>query len=154
MRSSANTPPIDVIKKYGDLPLVECYAALLNQVFMNILSNAIDAIEIGYKQHQKENSKKLHLPQIIIHSQVVQNDRVLIRIHDNGCGIPDDVVSRIFDPFFTTKDPGKGTGLGLSISYQIIVEKHGGKIECFCELGKDTEFWIEIPIKHVNSIEC
>ncbi|MBW4604440.1 MAG: GAF domain-containing protein [Calothrix sp. FI2-JRJ7] len=148
LRSSANTPPIDVIKRYGDLPLVECYAALLNQVFMNILINAIDAIEIGYKQHQKENSKKLHSPQIIIHSQVVQNDRVLIRIHDNGCGIPDDVVSRIFDPFFTTKEPGKGTGLGLSISYQIIVEKHGGKIECFCEPGKGTEFWIEIPIKH------
>lgn len=92
----------------------------MNQVFINILSNAIDAIEIGYKQHQKENSKKLHSPQIIIHSQVVQNDRVLIRIHDNGCGIPDDVLSRIFDPFFTTKDPGKG-----------------------------TEFWIEIPIKHI-----
>ncbi|OKH56055.1 ATPase [Calothrix sp. HK-06] len=149
LRSSVNTPPIDVIKKYGDLPLVECYAALLNQVFMNILSNAIDAIEIGYKQHQKENSTKLQLPQIIIHSQVVHNDRVLIRIHDNGCGIPDDVVSRIFDPFFTTKEPGKGTGLGLSISYQIIVEKHGGKIECFCEPDKGTEFWIEIPIKHI-----
>jgi GAF domain-containing protein len=153
LRSSINTPGIEVVKKYGKLPQIECYAALLNQVFMNILSNAIDAVESGHKIHQKQSTLEPYLPQIIIHSQIIKDDKVLIRIQDNGCGIPEDAISRIFDPFFTTKEPGKGTGLGLSISYQIIVEKHGGKIECYCEADKGTEFWIEIPIKYVNNAE-
>lgn len=145
---------IEVIKKYGDLPLVECYAAQLNQVFMNLLGNAIDAIETECKEnYSAPNDTKYYRPQIVIHTQVLQPEKILICINDNGCGVCDSVRSRVFDPFFTTKELGKGTGLGLSISYQIIVEKHGGKIECFSEPGKGTEFWIEIPIKHSASRE-
>ncbi|MBF2063704.1 MAG: GAF domain-containing protein [Calothrix sp. C42_A2020_038] len=153
LRSSNNYPAIEVIKKYGNLPQVECYAAQMNQVFMNLLTNAIDALETGYKEHIKNHSSKLYTPQITIQSQVLHNQRILIQIHDNGCGIPKELRSRIFDPFFTTKEPGKGTGLGLSISYQIIVEKHGGTIECFCEHENSTEFRIEIPIQQINSAE-
>jgi signal transduction histidine kinase len=142
MRATPVLPTIEVVKKYGELPKVECYAAQLNQVFMNILGNAIDALEDKCKNRQYKN------PQIIIHTNILDADTIMICISDNGCGISEDMRSRIFDPFFTTKEPGKGTGLGLSISYQIIVEKHGGQIEYFSKQGKSTGFWIEIPIKH------
>jgi GAF domain-containing protein len=145
---------IEVIKKYGDLPLVECYPAQLNQVFMNLLGNAIDAIETECKEnYSAPNDRKYYRPQIVIHTQVLQSEKILICINDNGCGVLESVRSRVFDPFFTTKELGKGTGLGLSISYQIIVEKHGGKIECFSEAGKGAEFWIEIPIKYSGNKE-
>jgi GAF domain-containing protein len=133
---------IEVLKEYGELPQVECYAAQINQVFMNILSNAIDALE-----HLIIKEKSLKNPQINIHTALMDKNTILIRIADNGCGIPESVRSRIFDPFFTTKEPGKGTGLGLYISYQIVVEKHGGQIQCYSEPGKGSEFRIEIPIK-------
>jgi signal transduction histidine kinase len=142
MRATPASPTIEVVKKYGELPKVECYAAELNQVFMNILGNAIDALEDKCKNRQYKN------PQIIIHTNILDADTIMICISDNGCGISEDMRSRIFDPFFTTKEPGKGTGLGLSVSYQIIVEKHGGQIEYFSKPGKSTGFWIEIPIKH------
>ncbi|PAX49834.1 hypothetical protein CK510_27520 [Brunnivagina elsteri CCALA 953] len=142
MRATPTLPTIEVIKKYGELPKVECYAAELNQVFMNILGNAIDALEDKCKNRQCKN------PQIIIHTNKLDAKTIIICVSDNGCGISEDMRSRIFDPFFTTKEPGKGTGLGLSISYQIIVEKHGGQIEYFSKPGKSTGFWIEIPIKH------
>lgn len=130
--------PIQVIKKYGDLPLVECYAGKINQVFMNIISNAIDAL-----QPKKDNK------QISIVTER-NTTSILIKIRDNGIGIPEKARSRIFDPFFTTKPVGKGTGLGLSISYQIIVELHQGKLECFSQVGQGTEFHIHIPIKFTN----
>ncbi|BAZ41970.1 GAF sensor signal transduction histidine kinase [Calothrix sp. NIES-4101] len=142
LRATSTSTTIEVVKEYGKLPHVECYAAQLNQVFMNILGNAIDAIETQYKDKHLDN------PQIIIHTDVLDTKIIRICISDNGCGIPEELRSRIFDPFFTTKEPGKGTGLGLSISYQIIVDKHGGKIEYLSEPGKGTKFLIEIPVKH------
>ncbi|WP_084554919.1 PAS domain S-box protein [[Phormidium ambiguum] IAM M-71] len=126
---------ISVIKKYHKLPLVECYAGQLNQVFMNILTNAIDVLE-----NQSE-------PRNITITTQVKNQLIIISIADNGSGMTKDIKSKIFDPFFTTKDIGKGTGLGLSISHSIIVEKHNGNLRCNSELGQGTEFIIEIPIR-------
>ncbi|HLP87112.1 MAG TPA: ATP-binding protein [Nostocaceae cyanobacterium] len=132
-----NCPVIEIYKDYDQLPLVECYAAKLNQVFLNILTNAIDAIE-EKKQHPN--------PQIRINTKLLKNHCVLICIADNGVGISAETQRRIFDPFFTTKPIGKGTGLGLSVSYQIIVQEHHGKIQCISTPGTGTEFQIEIPI--------
>lgn len=128
---------IEVIKQYANLPLIECSPAQLNQVFMNIINNAIDAL-LEYK----EASGK----QITIQTELLTPDQVVIKIRDNGPGIPLDLQSRLFDPFFTTKPVGQGTGLGLSISYQII-EKHQGKITVNSALGKGTEFVITLPIR-------
>lgn len=149
-------PEIQVIKEYGELPLIECYPGQLNQVFMNILSNAIDALEDGHGSwvigHAEESSNyrlpitNYQSPTIHIHTEVVDQNWVVIRIADNGSGIKADVQPRIFDPFFTTKPPGKGTGLGLSISYQIVVDKHGGQLRCHSVPGLGTEFVIELPI--------
>ncbi|WP_322111965.1 ATP-binding protein [Aerosakkonema funiforme] len=134
---------LNKIKEYGKLPEVECYAGQINQVFMNILSNAIDALE----QQSKSNSQQAGFtPSICIRTQVVSGDRVAIHIIDNGSGIPPHVRARLFEPFFTTKPIGSGTGLGLAISYQIVVEKHGGQLKCFSEVGQGTEFVIKIPI--------
>lgn len=135
---------IQVIKAYGELPLVECYPAQLNQVFLNILSNAIDAIE---KMRQQTSS--FYEGQIRIHTTLVpgQCPAVVIEIADNGCGMSESVQARIFDPFFTTKPIGKGTGLGLSSSYQIIVSQHGGTMKCTSVVGQGTEFRIEIPLR-------
>lgn len=154
LKLKPDCPAIEVIRKYANLPHIECYAAQLNQVFMNLLGNAIDAIEMECKEkYLANNNTKFYRPQIIIHTQILQEGKILICIADNGCGVAQEVRSRVFDPFFTTKELGKGTGLGLSISYQIIVEKHGGKIECFSEPGKGAQFWIEIPSKHSGSRE-
>lgn len=133
---------IAVVKEYGDLPLVECYAGQLNQVFMNILSNAIDALQEG-----SQEQPALLLPTIQICTKILDGDRVLIRIADNGPGMTEKIRSKLFDPFFTTKPVGEGTGLGLFISYQIVVEKHGGQLTCISQPGKGAEFLIEIPIE-------
>ncbi len=136
-----------VVKDYGDVPLVQCYASQLNQVFMNIISNAIDVLQQRDKKLSTAELKN-NSSQIIIHTQLINNnDWVQISIKDNGMGINPEVKRRIFDPFFTTKPVGEGTGLGLSISYQIIVEKHGGKLDCISAPGEGTEFIIEIPVK-------
>ncbi|MEH2461804.1 hybrid sensor histidine kinase/response regulator [Nostoc sp.] len=127
---------IEIIKIYGNLPLVQCYPAQLNQVFMNILSNGIDALLELDNQIQK---------QIVIKTEVTELETVIIRFRDNGSGIDSKIQTKIFDPFFTTKPINKGTGLGLAISYQII-EKHQGNIQLKSELGYGTEFAIEIPI--------
>ncbi|GAX38728.1 ATP-binding protein [Nodularia sp. NIES-3585] len=132
---------ITLIKEYGKLPLVECYPGLLNQVFMNILTNAIDALE-----ELIVKGKKKHNPVIKICTQLINKNCIGIHISDNGTGIPENVKKRLFDPFFTTKPVGKGTGLGLSISYQIVVEKHGGQLQCVSTFGKGTEFIIKIPV--------
>jgi two-component system, NtrC family, sensor kinase len=146
LEDKSGSQPIEIIQKYGDLPLVECYGGQINQVFMNILSNAIDAIRYQEKVCSKQEIAK-QSSRITIQTQVDNQQRAIISIKDNGSGMAENVRQRIFDPFFTTKPVGQGTGLGLSISYQIIVDKHSGKIECISELGKGTEFWIEIPLR-------
>jgi signal transduction histidine kinase len=137
--------PIEVVKNYGVLPLIECYPGQLNQTFMNLLVNAIDSLEELALQ-QQENGRQPASGKIWISTQVTANNRVQIAISDNGVGISEPVRSQIFNPFFTTKSIGKGTGLGLSISYQIVTEKHQGKISCFSTPGEETKFIIEIPI--------
>lgn len=137
LKNKKQKSDIEVIKEYQELPLVECYPNQLNQVFMNILSNAIDALE----DSEKENL------QICISTQVVQENSVKISISDNGSGINQETIENIFNPFFTTKPIGKGTGLGLSISYQIITENHNGEISCNSKIGEGTEFIITIPVK-------
>ncbi|MBD2465879.1 amino acid permease [Oscillatoria sp. FACHB-1407] len=147
-RLKANTqrPEIIVVKNYDSLPMVECYPGQLNQVFMNILSNAIDALdEANATRSYQEITANPNC--ITIRTSVVASDWIQVAIADNGPGIPDAIKNRIFDPFFTTKSVGKGTGMGLSISYQIIVEKHGGKLECFSNPNQGTEFVIELPIQ-------
>ncbi|HLO50947.1 MAG TPA: ATP-binding protein [Kamptonema sp.] len=147
LKSTYGNFAIEIVKEYGDLPLVECSAGQLNQVFMNIISNAIDALE---------NQAP---PRIItIRTAVVSGGSgvnsvsiadakfVLIRISDNGPGMAEPIINRSFDPFFTTKPVGKGTGLGLSISHHIVVEKHGGILKCFSKPGEGAEFWIQIPL--------
>ncbi|MDZ8239642.1 MAG: GAF domain-containing protein [Nostoc sp. ChiQUE01a] len=143
LQPQTNSFAIEIIKEYGDLPPVVCYAAQMNQVFMNILNNAIDALE-----HAVNFGQIIDNPKIWIRTKIREWNTIIICIADNGCGIPEVVRSRIFEPFFTTKQPGQGTGLGLSISYQIIVEKHGGNIKCVSHPGQGCEFWIEIPMKH------
>jgi two-component system, NtrC family, sensor kinase len=141
IKAKPNSPGIQVIKNYSDLPLVECYPGQLNQVFMNIISNAIDALE--EKINLNDNPE---MPTIWIDTKLSHKDRVLIKIADNGTGIPEHIQKRLFDPFFTTKPVGSGTGLGLSISYQIVTEKHRGQLHCNSWLGERTEFTIEIPL--------
>jgi len=137
-------PAIEIIKEYGNFPKVECYVGQLNQVFMNLLGNAIDALE---DYNRKRSSKEIYAnPNRIRISTSANSQTLTIRIADNGVGINQEVIGKLFDPFFTTKPVGKGTGLGLSISYQIIVEKHRGKLQCFSAPGEGAEFVIEIPL--------
>ncbi len=133
---------IQVVRDYGDCPVIECYPAQLNQVFMNIIANAIDAIE---EQNGNDSGRKFN-PAIAICSRQIDANLIKIRISDNGPGIATQIKDKLFDPFFTTKHVGKGTGLGLSICYQII-EKHKGKIEVNSKLDKGTEFTITLPIE-------
>jgi GAF domain-containing protein len=149
LKPKPESPAIELVKEYSDLPLVECYAGPLNQVFMNVLSNAIDALE-DYRESQSTS----HNCQITIRTAVGELEgnikSIVICIADNGSGIPEALKARICDPFFTTKPVGKGTGLGLSISYQIIVDKHGGVFKCDSQPGLGTEFWIEIPVIQIT----
>ncbi len=149
LKDQPSRPAIDIIKHYGEVPRVECYAGQLNQVFMNILSNAIDALEeykpIALGSDWLPDTQSI-IPSIAIHTDVTRDRQVQIRIKDNGLGIPLAVQQRLFDPFFTTKPVGKGTGMGLSISYQIIAEKHGGSLQCISNPGEGAEFIIQIPL--------
>jgi len=145
LKANSSRSEIKIVKEYDSLPLVECYAGQLNQVFMNILSNAIDALD----EHQQllEEEGEDHTPIIRLHTKLLQNGWVSIEIIDNGTGISESVRASIFDPFFTTKPVGQGTGLGLSISYQIITERHRGHIFCESHMGQGTKFVIEIPVQ-------
>jgi signal transduction histidine kinase len=145
LKATLNRSAIEVIKEYGDLPLVECYVSQLNQVFMNLLVNAIDALEV--ESADSIEAARRHAKTITIRTQQAQSDRIAIQIADNGCGMSDVVKQRLFDPFFTTKPVGQGTGLGLSISYQIVTKQHKGVIRCDSEPEKGTTFWIEIPVQ-------
>jgi two-component system, NtrC family, sensor kinase len=132
---------IQVVQEYGNIPLVECYAKQINQVFFNILSNAIDALEESFL---RENGL---IPTISIRTTWLGSQRVAIGFTNNGFVIPKKVIKQIFDPFFTTKPIGKGTGMGLAICYKVITETHGGTLKCISTLEKGTEFLIEIPTK-------
>jgi PAS domain S-box-containing protein len=145
LKAKGASAEIKVIKEYGKLPLVDCFAGQLNQVFMNILANAIDALEDACTATAGVSGGKE--PFIRIRTGTPEAKRVEIRIADSGPGMKSEVISRVFDPFFTTKPVGAGTGLGLSISYQIVVEKHGGQLKCTSENGKGTEFVIELPVR-------
>jgi signal transduction histidine kinase len=146
LQPNAAHPEIKIKKQYGILPQIEGFPGQLNQVFMNLIANAIDAVE---ESNQGKTYKEImdHPNLITISTELTPDQtQVLIRITDNGVGMSEEVCSQLFDPFFTTKPVGKGTGLGLSISYQIVVEKHGGTIECHSQPRKGTEFIIKIPI--------
>ncbi|MEG3840005.1 PAS domain S-box protein [Microcoleus sp. herbarium14] len=143
LKNKPDRPPINLIKEYGNLPLVECYPGQLNQVFMNLLSNAIDALEMDINKSDRPGKNLA----ITITTEVTANNCVTMRIADSGPGMSENVKKRLFDPFFTTKPIGKGTGLGLAISHSIIVEKHGGNLSCNSVLGEGSEFAIEIPLR-------
>ncbi|NER25837.1 MAG: EAL domain-containing protein [Symploca sp. SIO1C2] len=141
IKAKAEQSGIKIIKEYGDLPLVECYPGQLNQVFLNVICNAIDVLE-NYHTAPEPG-------QITIRTEATPKNFVTVCIQDNGPGIKEEVKKRLFDPFFTTKPVGKGTGLGLSISYQIVVEKHQGKLDCISSPGNGTEFQIAIPVNQL-----
>jgi signal transduction histidine kinase len=150
LKPKGKSAGIQIIKEYGDIPRVVCYPGQLNQVFMNILSNAIDALEsqsdpreIAVRTEVTDAAGEVASQQLPASS----GKQVVIRIRDNGPGMTENVKQHLFDPFFTTKPVGKGTGLGLSISYQIVVEKHGGSLKFFSEIGQGSEFWIQIPLR-------
>ena len=146
LKPSHSQPGIHIIKNYDSLPNVECFPGQLNQVFMNLLANAIDALE-ERNQKQPEEFLEKNPSRIEITTSMLESNSVAICIADNADGIPQEVLNSVFDPFFTTKPVGKGTGLGLSISYQIITEKHHGKLYCHSSQEQGTEFVIEIPIE-------
>jgi PAS domain S-box-containing protein len=146
LKSHSSRPVIQVVKDYQLLPRVECFPGELNQVFMNILINAIDALEERDKGRSIEECDRLPST-IAIRTYQAAAGFVAVSIADNGPGIPESVRSRLFDPFFTTKPVGKGTGLGLSISHSIVVDRHGGRLSCISTLGEGSEFLIEIPVR-------
>jgi signal transduction histidine kinase len=145
LKAKSNHPGIAIVKDYGELPRVECYAGQLNQVFMNLLTNAIDALE--ERDQTRSPAETIDRPsQITIQTRLLDQN-LEITIADNAQGMPPEVIHKIFDPFYTTKEVGKGTGLGLAISYQIVVDRHQGKLDCYSQLGQGTRFVITIPIK-------
>ncbi|NEO87114.1 MAG: sensor histidine kinase [Spirulina sp. SIO3F2] len=151
LKANSKRPTIQIQKNYTDLPHLECYPGQLNQVFMNLLVNAIDACEDTNKERTPAEIGD-QPNQITIQTQQLDDDRIQIAITDNGKGIPESARSRLFDPFFTTKPVGKGTGLGLAISYQIIAEHHHGTLTYDSEVGQGTTFIIELPICQKSEI--
>ncbi|MDY7016088.1 MAG: ATP-binding protein [Cyanobacteriota bacterium] len=143
LEATPHRPAIALVREYAQLPPVECYPQNLNQVFLDILDNAVDAIDELARERPFE-------PKISICTQLEGEDWVSISIRNNGSPIPSSIRSKLFDPFFTTKAVGKGAGLGLATSYQVIVRQHGGRIDCYSEVGKETEFAISIPIAIAN----
>jgi signal transduction histidine kinase len=151
LKPEVNTVQIKIVKDYEALPKVNCFPGPLNQVFMNLLTNAIDALEEHNKQRTPQDIKT-NPSEIQISTSVIDLDWVTISIADNGSGIPLEIQEQIFNPFFTTKAVGKGTGLGLSISYQIVTEKHDGKLYFHSTPGEGAEFIVKIPIKNKSFI--
>ncbi|MBP0014427.1 MAG: GHKL domain-containing protein [Roseofilum sp. SBFL] len=150
LKAKPEHPEIQVIKDYGNIPRVECYAGQLNQVFMNLISNAIDSLD-EYNQNRSYEEIKQNPSYIRIQTYPVQK-RVKIVIEDNGLGICEKSIEKLFDPFFTTKPVGKGTGFGLAISYQIITEKHQGELNCFSQPGKGAKFEMMLPLVVENCV--
>ncbi len=146
LKANSERPEIEVIKNYGNFPPIKCYPGQLTQVFMNLIANAIDALEEGNQGRSYEEIKS-NPNRIAIATELNEKENtILIRIKDNGIGMSREVKEKIFEHLFTTKPAGKGTGLGLSISRQFVEEKHGGSLSCISELGEGTEFRIEIPV--------
>jgi len=145
LKGKGDRPQIKLLKFYGSLPLVLCYPGQMNQVFMNVLANAIDALDEAIIQGKMQD----RVPKIKITTQIISEERILIQIADNGIGIPESIQERLFEPMFTTKPIGKGTGLGLAIAYQIIVEKHNGTLSINSQIGEGTIFMIEIPVEDI-----
>ena len=145
LKANEKHPAIDVVKQYGDLPEIPCYPGQLNQVFMNLLANAIDALEDCNAELTFARSKGRQNRIEIVTELAADNRQALVRIRDNGTGIPEEIQVRIFEKLFTTKPVGKGTGIGLAISRDIIEQKHGGTLTCLSTVGKGTEFAIALP---------
>lgn len=145
LEANDRRPAITVIKNYETLPPIECSHGQLNQVFMNLLTNAIDALDQKGYDSDDDDSTINQLPRIEISTRVTDTAMIEIAISDNGSGIPSDLKSRLFDPFFTTKPIGQGTGLGLAISHEIIVQQHQGSISIDSELGCGTTFKVILP---------
>ncbi|MBD2206758.1 hypothetical protein H6G33_16190 [Calothrix sp. FACHB-1219] len=149
LKATTNRPAIQVVKHYGNLPKIDCYIGQLNQVFMNLCANAIDALEES--NQNKSFADLVAHPNIITITTSSDDNYIFIKIADNGTGMSEEVRSQLFDPFFTTKSEGKGTGLGLAISHQIITEMHAGSLHCVSSLGEGTEFTIQIPLVTATS---
>lgn len=145
LKANPQRPAIEVIKDYGKLPLVNCYPGPMNQVFMNLFANAIDAFDEQVQQNNFLNKNHPISQKITIATYEISDYGIAVKIADNGPGIPEELRSKIFDPFITSKSRGEGTGLGLSISRSIIVEQHGGSLECYSKVNEGTEFTIELP---------
>ena len=146
LKANQHRPAINVVKNYGNLPKIKCFPGQINQVFMNILSNAIDVLD-EVAMNSTFESLKIHQQTITISTQILPDQNsVEIRIIDNGSGMPESLKSQIFDYLFTTKGVGKGTGLGLAIARQIVVDKHQGSLEVESEIGQGSEFCICLPI--------
>ncbi|MBD1898197.1 HAMP domain-containing histidine kinase [Coleofasciculus sp. FACHB-129] len=146
LKSKADYPGIQIVKEYGKLPPVECYAGQMNQAFINVLSSVIDALE---EYDHKRSPEEIYFSRstIRIYTEVTDRGFVTIQIIDNGPGIAEEVRPHLFDPFFTPKTKGKGTKVRLSLSYQIVVDKHGGQMQCISAPGHGTKFIIVIPIR-------
>lgn len=144
LKATSDRPSINIVKEYGNLPGIECYPGQLNQVFMNILSNAIDAVDERLEHCLQQTEP--YSPTITIETTLLNGNQVQIAIADNGFGIPEPVQHRLFDPFYTTKPVGKGTGMGLSISYQIVTEKHQGTLRCESNPNQGSQFVVTIPL--------
>ena len=144
LKAQAHRLTIEIIREYENLPLVKFYAGQLNQVFINILVNAIDAF---YEQKQNTNLLENQQNFIRIITSAEDHKYIAIRFIDNGSGIAEADQKRLFDPFFTTKPVGKGTGMGLAIAYQTVTERHGGTLECKSSVGQGAEFIIKIPLQ-------
>jgi signal transduction histidine kinase len=152
LSAKSDRPAIEVIREYGSLPKVECYARLLNQVFLNILTNAIDACSGSFVIAQEplaEDKWQKISPTITIRTKLLDTHRVAIEIADNGSGMTPGVRERVFEPFFTTKPIGEGTGLGMSISYAIVVNQHSGQLRCWSQPWQGTTVAIAIPIQQL-----
>ena len=141
---------IKVIKEYGNLPQIECYAGQLNQAFLNIINCAIDTLEESSQEFDRSESVNFR-PVIWIRTKVVNAQQISIEIADNGMAMSEDVKAQIFDPFFIAQPGGEGSGLGLAVSYQIVVDQHKGELKCFSEPGKGNEFKLKIPLRHSSS---
>ena len=156
LKPKPDRPAIHLIKEYGSLPLVECYPVQINQVFMNVLTNAIDALEDAFVNHNLsshggDKEEPVKCGQIRIVTEICPGEKaVAVRIEDNGWGMTQTVRQKIFEPFFTTKPVGKGAGIGLTISHEIAVEQHGGKLTCISAPGEGTELIIEIPLNQTH----
>ena len=146
LKANDKRPAIEIIQEYGNIPPIKCFLGQLNQVFMNIIANGIDALDtVSEGKTFSEIQANPH--KITIKTELVtENNAILIRIKDNGYGMPESVRERIFDNLFTTKGVGKGTGLGLAIARAIVEETHAGKLSCNSTVGEGTEFVIELPI--------